>query len=58
MFIVLTSGECAAKVVEMELRAIVLPRHRDEYRQLAAQWQWLADTARWHETYEDRSPEL
>ena len=56
----LTSAECITNVVRMELQAIALPRHRDEYRQLAAHWQWLANTATSHEAYEDRGqlPEL
>jgi hypothetical protein len=50
----LTHAQCIAKVAEMELQAIVHPQQRDEYLQLARQWDWLADHVRWHERYEDR----
>ena len=54
MPIMLTYAECIAKVASMELQAIVQPQKRGEYLQLARQWRWIADQARWHEAYEDR----
>jgi hypothetical protein len=54
MPVMLTHAQCVAKIAEMELNAITHPQHRDAYLQLAAHWQWVVDTAKWHEAYEDR----
>lgn len=50
----LTHDECIAKPVEMQLQAIVRPNKADDYRQLARQWRWVAEHAKWHVAHEER----
>lgn len=54
MPVMLTRAECIAKVMEMEVKALLCPELRADYMELARDWQWLADHAEWQEGYEDR----
>jgi hypothetical protein len=54
MSIMLTYDECIAKVMEMEIKALLRPQDRADYLELARNWQWVADHAEWQEGYEDR----